>query len=56
MRKNKRGRPPKKLEIKKVIQEMRDKELSFAEIGEVINMSRQLVQYYYYRKLSIGDE
>lgn len=56
MRKDKPGRPPKNLYLKEKIQEFRDKNLSYAEIGKEMGMSRQLVQYYYYRKLSTGQK
>jgi hypothetical protein len=53
MRKNKAGRPPKNLYLKDKIQEMRDMDLSYSEIGTELGMkSRQLVRYYATRKLS----
>ncbi len=52
-RKNKKGRPPRTPDIKEQIIALRDdeeKNLSFTEIGELLDISRQLVQYHYSHK------
>ena len=54
MRKNKAGRPIKKQFIKSQIDDLRNFDLSYTEIGKELNMSRQLVHYYHTRKLSTG--
>jgi len=51
-RKNKAGQPPK-LELKKRVHELRGFDLSFAEIGEIMKISRQLA-YYHSKDLSTG--
>ena len=45
-RKDQKGRPPKTA-IKKMIAELRDSELSFAEIGKELGITRQLAQYHW---------
>ena len=49
MRKNKAGRPAKIKDIKKKIISLRRANLSFAEIGETLGISRQLAFYHYKR-------
>jgi len=47
MRKDKPGRPPKIADIKARVIELRAKDLSFAEIGKLLGVSRQLAQWHF---------
>ena len=47
MRKNKAGRPRKIENIKKLVADLRNLDLSFYEIGKELGISRQLAWYHY---------
>ena len=52
MRANKKGRPSKIENIKIKVQKLRQADLSFAEIGETLGISRQLA-FYHFKKVKL---
>jgi hypothetical protein len=50
MNKNQKGRLPKR-DIKEAIKSLREKDMSFAEIGNVLKISRQLAFYHHSYKI-----